>query len=200
MLLWGVTLLIEVPFMIATYDLSSRKKRAAEARERGRETKEHDTFGAVVAWVCMAVVNITGQVAFLALVTNVAHTSDGANWIYFFIIVRVLGVLLGDAYIAFFLLPPETTITRVVRTMRAQQEGMKVLGEAAMERKREESKLMLDMQRDQNTINREKSEANFMNQFAQMNMENALEQQRAFLRSQRKREREDGYDPNTGGL
>jgi hypothetical protein len=199
-LLWGVTLLIEIPFMIATYDLSSRKKRVLEAREAGRASRDKDTVGAVIAWCFMALVNITGQVAFLVLITKASPDAVASMGIYFFIIVRVLGVLLGDAYTAFFLSPAETTITRILRTQKAQQEGVKLLSESSMERQREESRLMLEMRRNQNTIAREQSEADFLNEFARMNMRNALESQQRFLQGPKEQLLSDQVEQETGEL
>src|SRR2546430_406305 len=70
-LLWGITLLIEIPFCIATYDLSGRKKRAVEAKRAGREAPDKDTTGAVIMWCAMASINLAGQIAFLVFITKV---------------------------------------------------------------------------------------------------------------------------------
>src|SRR5437762_9927561 len=103
-LLWGITLLIEIPFCIATYDLSGRKKRSVDAKRSGREAPDKDTTGAVIMWCAMASINLAGQIAFLVFITKVGNFSR--DWpIYGFIVFRVVGVIVGDAYVAFFLAP-----------------------------------------------------------------------------------------------
>src|SRR5437588_664593 len=70
-LIWGITLLIEVPFMIATYDMAERKAVAAERRARGEKSRDRDTVGAVLLWLFLAAVNVAGQIAFLVLITRI---------------------------------------------------------------------------------------------------------------------------------
>ncbi len=198
-LLWGITLLIEIPFMMATYDQSTRKKRAMEAREQGHYKRLPDAFGSVAMWFLLAGVNIAGQIAFLVLITQVGSVADPTP-LYLFIGIRVLGVLLGDAYTAFYLLPPETTISRVVRHQKAQGEGLAQLSEAAIERQRKESQAELDLKRNQNTIRREQNEARFLEQFSELNMRQALENQRRFLQPGRVERIEEVEGPDTGDL
>ncbi|MBO0791705.1 MAG: hypothetical protein J2P36_12250 [Ktedonobacteraceae bacterium] len=206
-LLWGITLLIEIPFCIATYDLSARKKRAVEAKAEGREAPDKDTPGAIAMWTGMALVNVTGQVAFMILVTNVANQAiASATPIYFFITMRVLGVLLGDAYTAFFLLPPENTISRVLKIQKAQATGFKVLAESAAEQQTIEQRSSIDLRRNQLALKREEREADFMHEFSEMNMRAALRNQRRLLEAQEtpleleSGEQEDPEQPNTGDL
>jgi len=181
-LFWGITLLIEIPFCISTFDLSTRKKRAVEAKAQGQQPPDNDTVGAIIMWSAMAAVNVTGQVFFMMLVTDISHkTGANATPIYFFIVMRVLGVLLGDAYTAFFLLPPEDTLSKILKVQKAQGQGYKQLSESTAEQSRIEQRAEIEMKREKLALRRESREADFMHQFAEMNMESALKNQSKLL-------------------
>ncbi len=203
-LLWGITLLIEVPFMVATYDLATRKERAAEARELGNGRHDRDTVGAVLAWCLMALVNISGQVAFLVLVLKVSSGNPLVDTrilpMYFFIAVRVLGVILGDTYTAFFLSPDETTISRVLHMQEAQSKGLMALSESATERKRKESEATLQIRRTEIAIKREEDDANFLSQFQRLNMQLALQRQRQFMLEEKASYKLEEIEADTGEL
>lgn len=179
-LLWGVTLLIEIPFCIATYDLSGRKKRAVEAKRAGREAPDKDTTGAVIMWFVMAAINIAGQVAFLVFVTKVG--SFDRDWpVYLFIVLRVFGVIIGDAYVAFFLSPAPLEVDHIVKHQKAQGEGFDQLNNASIERQLRESRAQLQLEQNQRTIDRERSDAAFMTRFNDMNAEHMLQRQARLL-------------------
>lgn len=179
-LLWGITLLIEVPFAIATFDLSGRKGRAIEARKEGLEPPDRDTPGAIMMWFAMAVINISGQMAFLFFVTKVG--SFEKDWpVYIFIGVRVIGVILGDAYTAFFLSPAPTTTDHVVKHQKAQGEGFDQLTDQYNERKIKESNAMLRIEANQRHMKRDRDDADTIDQMHKMNAQALLRQQSRML-------------------
>lgn len=179
-LLWGITLLIEIPFAIATYDLSGRKARAVEAKRSGREAPDKDTTGAVMMWVVMATINIAGQMAFLFFITKAGDFKR--DWpIYCFIAFRVVGVIVGDAYVAFFLSPAPLEVDHIVKHQKAQGEGFDQLNSAAIERQLKESRAQLQLEQNQRTIDTERKNANFVARFNDMNAEHMLRQQARLL-------------------
>jgi hypothetical protein len=184
-LLWGITLLIEVPFMVATYDMAERKAVAFEKRAMGQPTTDRDTVGALLLWLFLALVNVAGQVAFLVLVTKVGANPFRADpktlGLWFFILVRVSGVLAGDAYTAFFLRPDETTVDRVLRTQEAQMRGEQALAQSDAERLRTEAEADTEIRRIKLSVERDEREARFMEDWQQMNMHQTLERQRHFM-------------------
>ncbi len=190
--------------MVATYDLATRKERAAEARELGNGRHDRDTVGAVLAWCLMALVNISGQVAFLVLVLKVSSGNPLVDTrilpMYFFIAVRVLGVILGDTYTAFFLSPDETTISRVLHMQEAQSKGLMALSESATERKRKESEATLQIRRTEIAIKREEDDANFLSQFQRLNMQLALQRQRQFMLEEKASYKLEEIEADTGEL
>jgi len=199
-LLWGITLLIEIPFAIATYDLSERKKRGVEARAIGQEPPDKDTGPAIGAWFIMASVNIVGQIAFMSLALKFNPVT--ADWsIYFFIAARVIGVIIGDAYTAFFLLPQPTKLSRILKTQRSQQEGIDQLvkGQVNLESTREAG--IQSIERSRLSLRRERREANFMHTFSEMNMRRALQDQQKLLESGKDLpELEETKEPSTEDL
>lgn len=179
-LLWGITLLIEIPFAIATYDLSERKARAVEAKRAGHEPPDKDTTGAIIMWCLMALINIGGQMAFLFFITKAGNFNR--DWpVYLFIAFRVIGVILGDAYVAFFLSPSPTKLSHVLRHQKAQGEGFEQLSNQHIERQMKESRAKMQIEHNQRMMEREKSDANFLDQFHKMNAEAALRRQRRLI-------------------
>jgi hypothetical protein len=179
-LLWGITLLIEIPFAIATFDLSGRKSRAVEARRAGNEPPDKDTTGAIVMWCAMAFINIGGQMAFLFFITKAGTFQK--DWpVYLFIAFRVVGVIIGDAYVAFFLSPSPTKVSHVIKHQKAQGEGFDQLNDAAIERQLKESRAQLQLEQNQRTMDRERSDAAFMTRFNDMNAQHMLRQQARLL-------------------
>ena len=179
-LLWGITLLIEIPFAIATYDLSERKARAVEAKRTGYEPPDKDTTGAVIMWFAMALINIGGQMAFLFFITKAGKFDR--DWpVYLFIVFRVIGVILGDAYIAFFLSPSPTKLSHVLRHQKAQGEGFEQLTNQHIERQIKESRAKMQIEHNQRMIERERGDAEFLDQFHKMNAQAALQRQARVL-------------------
>src|SRR5882762_4792391 len=179
-LLWGITLLIEIPFCMATYDLSGRKERAVEAKRAGREAPDKDTAGAIGMWCAMALINIAGQMAFLFFITKAG--SFEKDWpIYCFIAFRVVGVIIGDAYVAFFLTPAPLEVEHIVKHQKAQGDGFDQLSDAAIERKIKESHAQMQLEQNQRTIDRERSDAAFMARFNERNAQALLQQQARLL-------------------
>jgi hypothetical protein len=179
-LLWGITLLIEIPFAIATYDLSERKARAVEAKRAGHEPPDKDTTGAIIMWFAMALINIGGQMAFLFFITKAGDFNK--DWpIYLFIAFRVIGVILGDAYVAFFLSPSPTKLSHVLRHQKAQGEGFEQLSNQHIERQIKESRAKMQIEHNQRMMAREKSDAEFLDQFHKMNAQAALQRQSRLL-------------------
>jgi hypothetical protein len=206
-LIWGITLLIEIPFMVATYDMAERKAVAAERRAREKPTKERDMVGALLLWMFLAVVNVAGQVAFLVLITRVGGNPFAGDsrtvGLWFFICIRVSGVLAGDAYTAFFLRPDDTTIDRILRAQEAQMRGEKALAESDADRLRMEAESNAMVRRIQISVERDERESNFIADWQQMNMQQTLERQKQFMIAERSRMRElNGLDdaPNSGDL
>lgn len=206
-LIWGITLLIEVPFMIATYDMAERKAVAAERRARGEKNRDRDTIGAVLLWLFLAAVNVAGQIAFLVLITRVggnAFAGDSRTvGLWFFILIRVSGVLAGDAYTAFFLRPDDTTVERLLRTQEAQVQGEKLLADSDAQRLRSEAENDAAIRRIKVSVERDEREARFMTDWQHMNMQQTLERQKQFMIAERARMREiNGVEdqPNTGDL
>lgn len=172
-LLWGITLLIEIPFCIATYDLSGRKKRAVEAKNTGQEPPDKDTTGAIVMWVVMALINIAGQMAFLFFITKAGNFNR--DWpVYLFIAFRVVGVIVGDAYVAFFLSPAPMEVDQVVKHQNAQGEGLNRLTDATINRQLKESHAQLQLEQNKRTIDTERRNANFITRLNEMNAEQML--------------------------
>ena len=179
-LLWGITLLIEIPFAIATFDLSGRKSRAVEAKRAGQEAPDKDTTGAVIMWFVMAFINISGQMAFLFFVTKAGRFDR--DWpIYLFIGFRVIGVIVGDAYTAFFLSPSPTKVSHVIKHQKAQGDGFDLLNDASIERQLKESRAQLQLEQNQRTMDRERGDAAFMTRFNDMNAQHMLRQQARLL-------------------
>jgi hypothetical protein len=179
-LLWGITLLIEIPFCIATFDLSGRKERAVEAKNAGHEVPDKDTAGAIFMWVVMALINIAGQMAFLFFITKAGNFNR--DWpIYCFIAFRVIGVIVGDAYVAFFLSPAPLEVDHIVRHQKAQGEGFDRLNDAAIERQLKESHAQLQLEQNQRTMNTERKNADFVARFNDMHAEHMLRSQARLL-------------------
>lgn len=184
-LIWGITLLIEIPFMMATYDQAERKAVTAERRGRGESNRDRDTVGSLIAWLFLAAVNVAGQVAFLVLITRLGGnplTNDPRMLgLWFFIVMRVSGVLVGDAYTAFFLRPDDTTIERVLRTQEAQMQGEKLLAESDAQRLRSEAETDAQIRRIKISVERDEREAAFMADWQKMNMQQTLGRQKQFM-------------------
>ncbi len=184
-LLWGITLLIEVPFMMATYDMAERKAAAAEKQARGEKNTDRDTIGAIMLWLFLAAVNVCGQVAFLVLVTRVGADPFSADprtiGLWFFIVFRVSGVLAGDAYTAFFLRPDETSVDRVLRTQEAQMRGEELLAKSDANRLRTEAETDAAIRHIKIAVDREEREAEFIEDWQKMNMQQTLERQQRFM-------------------
>ncbi len=155
-------------------------ERAVEAKRAGREVPDKDTPGAIGMWVVMALINIAGQMAFLFFITKAG--SFDRDWpVYGFIAFRVIGVIVGDAYVAFFLSPSPIKVEHIVKHQKAQGEGFDQLNDASMERKLKESRAQLQLEQNQRTIDRERSDATFIDQFHEMNTQAILQQQARLL-------------------
>jgi hypothetical protein len=179
-LLWGISLLIEIPFCMATFDLSGRKERAVEAKSAGYEVPDKDTPGAIAMWVAMALINIAGQVAFLVFITKVGNYTR--DWpVYWFIAFRVVGVIIGDAYVAFFLSPAPTTIDHVVKHQKSQTEGLDRLNDSSINQRVKESRAQMLLEQNQRTIDTERKNADFVARFNDMHAEQMLKQQANLL-------------------
>ncbi|OLE52817.1 MAG: hypothetical protein AUG51_16145 [Acidobacteria bacterium 13_1_20CM_3_53_8] len=188
-LLWGISLLIEIPFCMATFDLSERKERANEAKQNGMEPPDKDTPGAIGMWCMMALINIAGQMAFLFFITKAGDFKR--DWpVYFFIALRVVGVILGDAYVAFFLRPSPTKLAHVLRHQKSQSEGFVQLTNQQMDDQLKKSRVQLQLEHNQRTIEREKSDADFMVQFHNMSKQHALRQQQRMIEREDRKELE----------
>ena len=179
-LLWGITLLIEIPFCMATFDLSGRKERAVEAKNAGYDAPDKDTPGAIVMWVTMALINIAGQMAFLFFVTK-AGTFDRDWPIYLFIAFRVIGVIIGDAYVAFFLSPAPLEVDHIVKHQNAQTEGLDRLNDASINQRIKESRAQMLLEQNQRTMDTERKNAHFVARFNDMHAEHMLRQQAQLL-------------------
>jgi hypothetical protein len=179
-LLWGITLLIEIPFCISTFDLSGRKERAVEAKNAGHEPPDKDAVGAIFMWVVMALINIAGQMAFLFFITKAGKFDR--DWpIYCFIAFRVIGVIVGDAYVAFFLSPAPLEVDHIVRHQKSQGEGFDRLNDAAIERQLKESRAQMQLEQNQRTMNTERKNADFVSRFNDMHTEHMLKNQARLL-------------------
>lgn len=187
-LLWGISLIIEIPFMIATYDQSERRERAAERKARGEDATMPGTISSLVFWCVLALVNVAGQIAFLAFVTRAGYSlsSPAAVGLWFFIILRVTGVIVGDCYTAFHLLPTEAGIDRVLRAQKAQTDGEARLAASDAERSHKEAESDASIARIHLSVERDKREARFIEEWQQMNMTQTLERQRRFMELERK--------------
>jgi hypothetical protein len=196
-LLWGISLLIEIPFAMATFDLSERKERADEARRSGQEPPDRDTPGAVMMWFAMAIINISGQMAFLFFITKAGDFQR--DWpIYGFIVFRVVGIIIGDAYVAFFLKPSPTKLSNVLKHQKAQSEGFAQLTDQHIEGQLKKSRAQLQLEHNQRTIDREKRDAAFMEQFNEMNKQYALRQQQRMIERDERDERKEIEGPKKG--
>lgn len=179
-LLWGISLIIEIPFCMATFDLSGRKERAIEAKNAGYDPPDKDTPGAIAMWIAMALINVAGQVAFLVFITKVGNFNR--DWpVYGFIVFRVIGVIIGDAYVAFFLSPAPLAVDHVVKHQKAQTEGLDRLNDASIEQRVKESRAQMLLEQNQRTIDTEKKNADFVARFNDMHAEHMLRQQARML-------------------
>jgi hypothetical protein len=182
-LLWGISLIIEIPFMVATYDQSERRERAAERRARNEEENIPGKNSSLVFWVLLALVNVAGQIAFLGFVTHVGLSliDPSVIGLWFFIVLRVTGVIIGDCYTAFHLLPTEASIDRVLRAQQAQMEGERRLAASDARRMREDAEAKRDVRLVELSVKRDERESDFMEQWQVMNMRQTLERQRRFI-------------------
>lgn len=182
-LLWGISLIIEIPFMIATYDQSERRERTAERRARGEPDNLPGKGSSLVGWCLLAAVNIVGQISFLAFVTHAGFqlTDPNVVGLWLFILFRVTGVIIGDCYTAFHLLPTEASIERVLRTQQAQMEGEQRLAASDAERLRKDAEARQAVRRVELAVQREEREVNFMEEWQRLNMRQALDRQRRFI-------------------
>ncbi len=205
-LLWGISLIIEIPFMIATYDQSERRERAAELRARGRPDTLPGQKSSLIFWCCLAAVNIVGQMSFLAFITHAGMSLTDPNTIglWLFIVFRVTGVIVGDCYTAFHLLPTEANIDRVLRTQQAQMEGEQRLAASDAERLRKDAESKQAVRRVELSVKREEREVNFMEEWQQMNMRQTLARQQRFMELENRQLRqllpEEKEPPDTGDL
>jgi hypothetical protein len=205
-LLWGISLIIEIPFMIATYDQSERRERAAERRARGEDDRMPGTGSSLAFWCILALVNVAGQIAFLSFVTRAGSSlsSPSAVGLWGFIILRVTGVIVGDCYTAFHLLPTEASIDRVLRGQKAQMDGEKRLADSDAERLHKDAETQQSLSRIQISVQRDKREAAFMEEWQRLNIAQALERQHHFIALERRQLREltsgTSEDKETGGL
>jgi hypothetical protein len=205
-LLWGISLIIEIPFMIATYDQSERRERAAELRARGKPDTLPGQKSSLIFWCCLAAVNIVGQVSFLAFITHAGMSLTDPNTIglWLFIAFRVTGVIVGDCYTAFHLLPTEANIERVLRTQQAQMEGEQRLAASDAERLRKDAEAKQAVRRVELSVKREEREVNFMEEWQQINMRQTLARQQRFIELENRQLRqllpEEKDPPDTGDL
>lgn len=205
-LLWGISLIIEIPFMIATYDQSERRERAAERRARGEPENLPGKVSSLVFWCLLAAVNVVGQISFLAFVTHAGFslTDPSVIGLWFFIIFRVTGVIVGDCYTAFHLLPTEATIDRVLRAQQAQMEGEQRLAVSDAERLRKDAEAKQAVRRVELSVQREEREVNFMEEWQKMNMRQTLARQQRFIELENQQMRQLGIaseeEPETGDL
>lgn len=205
-LLWGISLIIEIPFMIATYDQSERRERAAERRARGEPANLPGKWSSLVFWCLLAAVNIVGQISFLAFVTHagLSLTDPSVIGLWFFILFRVMGVIVGDCYTAFHLLPTEAGIDRVLRAQQAQMEGEQRLATSDAERLRKDAEAKQAVRRVELSVKREEREVEFMEEWQQMNMRQTLARQQRFIELENQQMRQLGIpgekEPETGDL
>jgi hypothetical protein len=182
-LLWGISLIIEIPFMVATYDQSERRERAAERRARGEPATLPGAVSSLFFWCLLAAVNVAGQIAFLAFVTHAGYSlaSPVAVGLWAFILLRVTGVLVGDCYTAFHLLPTEATIDRVLLGQQAQMEGEARLSASDARRLQSDAESKRAVRQVQLSVSRDEREAQFMEDWQTMNMTQTLNRQRRFV-------------------
>lgn len=182
-LLWGISLIIEIPFMVATYDQSERRERAAECKARGEPNTIPGKISSLVFWTLLALVNVAGQIAFLAFVTRAGYSlsSPSAVGLWGFILLRVTGVIIGDCYTAFHLLPTEASIDRVLRGQQAQMEGEERLADSDAKRLRSSAEVDRSIRQIELSVKRDEREATFMEEWQKMNMRQTLERQRHFM-------------------
>jgi hypothetical protein len=205
-LLWGISLIIEIPFMIATYDQSERRERAAERRARNEPDNLPGKVSSLVFWCLLAAVNIVGQVSFLAFVTHagLSLTDPSVIGLWLFIIFRVTGVIIGDCYTAFHLLPTEASIDRVLRAQQAQMEGEQRLAASDAERLRKDAEAKQAVRRVELAVQREEREVEFMEEWQKMNMRQTLARQLKFMELENQQLRQLGTsmngEPETGDL
>jgi hypothetical protein len=205
-LLWGISLIIEIPFMVATYDQSERRERTAERRARGEPDTLPGKVSSLVFWCLLAAVNIVGQISFLAFVTHAgfALTDPSVVGLWFFILFRVTGVIIGDCYTAFHLLPTEASIDRVLRVQQAQMEGEQRLATSDAERLRKDAEAKQAVRRVELAVQREEREVNFMEEWQKMNMRQTLARQQRFIELENQQMRQLGLageeEPETGDL
>ncbi len=186
-LLWGISLLIELPFMIATYDQAERRARQQERWAQGGPGWTAGDRLALLCWIGLAIVNVVGQVAFLAYITHVGYRLDdpATLGLWIFIVVRVAGVLLGDAYTAFFLLEAEPTLERELRRQQQLVEGESRLAAVDRERLLKEAESRQSIRRVELSIAREEQEMNFISQWQRLQIEATLERQQRFMELER---------------
>lgn len=186
-LLWGISLLIEVPFTMATYDQAERRARQQERRAQGQPAVQPGDRLALWCWIGLALVNITGQIAFLAYVTHAGYqlTDPATVGLWVFILVRVGGVILGDSYTAFFLLEAEPTLERELRRQQQIVEGEARLAAVDRERLLKEAEARQAIRRVELAIEREEQEMDFVAQWQQLQMQQTLERQRRFMELER---------------
>lgn len=206
-LLWGISLIIEIPFMIATYDQAERLAKDAERRSRGEPLNTHGKAGSILLWLFLAVVNVTGQISFLVFVThagfNLASPAVVGLWV--FILIRVMGVIMGDCYTAFYLQPSDTNIERVLRAQKAQMDGEAALSESDRERMRKDAESQLLIERVRMSLESERRNAQFLSRLMTMSMDNTLRMQEEFMGDARAqlgspKNTIDAIDPITGQL
>jgi hypothetical protein len=135
-LIWGVALFLELSMMVATYDLSERNRVEAEKHAAGvaiGKAERKKKRLAIVFWFLLAATNITGQVAFLWFVTHpdgVQVDPGTQTFLIVFIVVRVVGMLIGDANTAFVLGDDEKELTQVARDEKQRGEAFTLIAEA----------------------------------------------------------------------
>ncbi|HLG75151.1 MAG TPA: hypothetical protein VKX46_01980, partial [Ktedonobacteraceae bacterium] len=160
----------------------------------------------LVFWCLLAAVNIVGQVSFLAFVTHAGFqlTDPNVVGLWLFILFRVTGVIIGDCYTAFHLLPTEASIERVLRAQQAQMEGEQRLAASDAERLRKDAEAKQAVRRVELAVQREEREVNFMEEWQKMNMRQTLARQQRFIELENQQLRQLGIageeEPETGDL
>lgn len=188
-LIWGVALYLEIHFMVSTFDQAKRRQLKAESKSTGKQYDASGDRGSLVTWFTLAFVNMSGQVAFLGVllgISKLSPTDPTVVGMYFFIAIRTVGMIIGDANVAFFIRPEDTTIEKILRIQEGQAKGRIAitenrahLGEIVAES--EEKVRHIEMR-----IRRERIEADFMQQMIADSMEaNRRRQQRAMRAEER---------------
>ena len=77
--------------------------------------------------------------------------------------------------------PAPLEVDHIVKHQKAQGEGFDRLNEATIERQLKESRAQLQLEQNQRTIERERSDASFMTQFHEMNAQAILQRQAQLL-------------------